>query len=545
MVNRPTTNGRVTDTPSALGGYGAFFAPEPPEAEQANTATYAEQSDAVTYAQPQTHAQPPTYARPETYAQPEQAAAQTAEVTVPAPPRHTEATPHDSSGAMPRVAAPGTSGAVSFHQQASDPAAAPTQHASWSMPVAPPASEASTYEAPAAPEAAAGHETQAVYEQAAYEAPAAYEADVETQVTPEASGAPAGPQTESYAAPESYAAESYAAPEAYAAPARVDWHRQGSGSELIPTTFVSSAVLSSLDVANRATLKSTRGMRGALNKVGFKLGLSPAEQRAEERRTQVRRHLLSTYQIGVISVKGGVGRTTVTAALGSTFAGIRADRVVAIDANPHFGDLSTRTGRHPFGLTLRDLAQANDVDAFASVQAFTMTNSSDLDVVASAWTTEANVALSGAEYATGINILRRHYNLLLADCGTGVLDSATGGVLSTAQAVVVVTPATVGGVTGAVATLNWLHSHGLQHLVAKSIVAIVQHQPAKPNIDVDAVQDLFATAKLTTQLLPYDAHLAEGGEIDLRLVEPETRLAFEELAATLADGFPSYRGGDR
>ncbi|MFI6361136.1 AAA family ATPase [Nocardia sp. NPDC050630] len=313
--------------------------------------------------------------------------------------------------------------------------------------------------------------------------------------------------------------------------------------EVLPAALTSMDLLADISAANRAKLQSSTGVRGALNKVGFRLGLSPAEQRAEDRRARIRTQLNTPYQIAVISVKGGVGRTTTAATLGSTFAALRPDRVVAIDANPDFGDLPTRTAPHPYGLTLRDLAQASNLEAFSTVQSFMSINSADLATIASPWTIEANEALSGHEYATAVEVLRRHFNLLLVDCGTGVLDSVTLSVLKTSDAVVVVTPPTVGGVKGAVATLNWLSSHGMQHLIAKSVVSIVHQQPSKPVVDVAAIEKLFATGQRPTCILPFDDHLAEGGEIDLRLVDKETLLAFEELAAGLADGFPNYLGG--
>ncbi|MBF5000961.1 MinD/ParA family protein [Nocardia sp. BSTN01] len=301
-------------------------------------------------------------------------------------------------------------------------------------------------------------------------------------------------------------------------------------------------LLADITAARRAQLKSTSGMRGALNKVGFNLGLSPAEQRTEERRARIRRQLNAPYQIAVISVKGGVGRTTIAATLGSTFAGLRPDRVVAVDANPDFGDLPSRTAPHPYGLTLRDMAQAANLDAFSAVHSFTSINNADLAVLASPWSTESIEALSGREFAVAVETLRRHYNLLVVDCGTGVLDSITQMVLKTSDAIVVVTPPTVGGVKGAVATLNWLNSHGLQHLIAGSVVAIVHQQPVKPTVEVEQIEKLFATAQRPTRVVPYDEHLAEGGEIDLRLIDKTTLLAFEELAAGLGDGFPGYPG---
>ncbi|MBF6246316.1 AAA family ATPase [Nocardia elegans] len=325
-------------------------------------------------------------------------------------------------------------------------------------------------------------------------------------------------------------------------PDRLSQAEAAARVEVLPATLTSMDLLADITAARRAQLKSTSGMRGALNKVGFNLGLSPAEQRTEDRRARIRRQLNAPYQIAVISVKGGVGRTTIAATLGSTFAGLRPDRVVAVDANPDFGDLPSRTAPHPYGLTLRDMAQAANLDAFSAVHSFTSINNADLAVLASPWSTESIEALSGQEFGVAVETLRRHYNLLVVDCGTGVLDSITQMVLKTSDAIVVVTPPTVGGVKGAVATLNWLNSHGLQHLIAGSVVAIVHQQPVKPTVEVEQIEKLFATAQRPTRVVPYDEHLAEGGEIDLRLLDKTTLLAFEELAAGLGDGFPGYPG---
>src|SRR6187200_1787565 len=46
--------------------------------------------------------------------------------------------------------------------------------------------------------------------------------------------------------------------------------------------------------------------------------------------------------VAVLSMKGGVGKTTTTVGLGSTIATIRGDRVIAVDANPDLGTLAQR-----------------------------------------------------------------------------------------------------------------------------------------------------------------------------------------------------------
>lgn len=48
------------------------------------------------------------------------------------------------------------------------------------------------------------------------------------------------------------------------------------------------------------------------------------------------------HRIAVMSLKGGVGKTTTTVALGNTLASLRGDRVIAIDANPDRGTLGIK-----------------------------------------------------------------------------------------------------------------------------------------------------------------------------------------------------------
>ncbi|MEU2043253.1 MinD/ParA family ATP-binding protein [Nocardia niwae] len=503
MNRAPSRNGHEAESARARGGYDAYFAPTNELTDAAVAPGPAEKNqDADNF----THVEPPIGAPREPHfsaAEPDSRSPQAV-------------TPPPAAGPPPRQANAPT-------PQATTPPAQTN--------VAPPPPSAPSPGYSAAPPAAAQQSAQ--QHSAQQQSTEQYRAD-HAAATPSQAIA----RTEPESANQQWSSGS-ATPWV---PERVDHsaYEPTPRIEVLPAALSSIELLADISAAKRAQLRSNSGMRGALNKVGFNLGLSPAEQRAEDRKARIRRQLTTTYQIAVISVKGGVGRTTTVAALGSTFAGLRPDRVVAIDANPDFGDLSTRTCRHPYGLTLRDLAQAQNLDAFSAVQSFTSINSSDLAVIASPWSTEATEALSGREYSIAVDVLRKHFNLLVVDCGTGVLDSATATVLQTSDAVVVVTPATVGGVTGAVATLNWLSSHGLQHLIAKSIVGIVHHQPLKPTVDVDAIEKLFETAQRPTCVLPYDAHLAEGGEIDLRLLEKETVLAFEELAAWLADGFPGY-----
>jgi Mrp family chromosome partitioning ATPase len=62
------------------------------------------------------------------------------------------------------------------------------------------------------------------------------------------------------------------------------------------------------------------------------LGPSPDERHEADLGQRIRRAAADQYQVAVIGLKGGVGRTAVTGALGSTLSSFRGDRVLAIDA---------------------------------------------------------------------------------------------------------------------------------------------------------------------------------------------------------------------
>jgi MinD-like ATPase involved in chromosome partitioning or flagellar assembly len=53
------------------------------------------------------------------------------------------------------------------------------------------------------------------------------------------------------------------------------------------------------------------------------------------------------------------------------------------------------------------------------------------------------------------------------------------------------------------------------------------------------VVDHFSRRCRAVRLVPFDPHLEEGAEIDLNRLKRETREALIELAAVVADGFPS------
>ncbi|HET6502488.1 MAG TPA: AAA family ATPase [Amycolatopsis sp.] len=267
-------------------------------------------------------------------------------------------------------------------------------------------------------------------------------------------------------------------------------------------------------------------------------GESPAERYQRELVLRVNQPLRGCFKIAMLSLKGGVGKTTVTTMLGSTFASLRGDRVVAVDANPDRGTLSQKIPIETTATVRHLLRDANRMTRYSDVRAYTSQGTSRLEILASEQDPAVSEAFSEADYLRVVTLLEHYYNIVLTDCGTGLMHSAMKGVLDTADALVVVSSSSVDGARSASATVDWLEAHGYGDLVKRSVAVINSVRPGAGAVDLDKLTAHFAARARAVCRIPFDPHLEEGAEIELERLTEETRLALLELAATVAEAFP-------
>ncbi|MGV0850468.1 nucleotide-binding protein [Mycolicibacterium phlei] len=271
------------------------------------------------------------------------------------------------------------------------------------------------------------------------------------------------------------------------------------------------------------------------------LGEGPRAQRRRALTAQVQRPLRGCYRIAVLSLKGGVGKTTVTATLGATLASVRGDRVIAVDANPDRGTLSQKVPLETPATVRHLLRDAEGIQAYSDVRAYTSQGPSRLEVLASESDPAVSEAFSSEDYLRTLEVLERFYSLVLTDCGTGLMHSAMSAVLTKADLLVVVSTGSVDGARSASATLDWLDAHGYQQLVRNSVAVINAVRPRSGKVDMKKVVDHFSRRCRAVVQVPFDPHLEEGAEISLDRLKPTTREALVELAAVVAAGFPGAR----
>jgi MinD-like ATPase involved in chromosome partitioning or flagellar assembly len=283
-------------------------------------------------------------------------------------------------------------------------------------------------------------------------------------------------------------------------------------------------------------LRSKRADRRGISRL--RIGGKAAERERLQKLAILRTPVMQCYKIAVISLKGGVGKTTTTTALGATLATERQDRVIAIDANPDAGTLSRRVQRET-AATIRDLvAEIPNLTNYMAVRRFTSQAPSGLEILANEADPTLSTAFNDEDYRRVVGCLGQHYPIILTDSGTGLLHSAMRGVLDVADQLIVVATSSVDGATSASTTLDWLSAHGYDDLVKRSLTVVSEVRKKSKAVKVNEVVDHFRARCRGVVEIPFDEHLAAGAEVDLAQMNGRTREAYYNLATLVATDFP-------
>ncbi|MEU6295091.1 MinD/ParA family ATP-binding protein [Streptomyces erythrochromogenes] len=268
----------------------------------------------------------------------------------------------------------------------------------------------------------------------------------------------------------------------------------------------------------------------ALRAVRRTVSSSAAREVAEATRAAelLQQPVTTGRQIAVTSIRGGAGKSTVAALLGTTYAHYRQDPVLFVEADPALGSLPIRLGAESLRWTTGDVADI--VEPQMSL----------LDITGylvqlrdNAWLLPGSQGQIGAmldtrAYERAMVALRRYFGVAVVDCETLPAEVARVA-LSASQARVLATPATLDGVSSTFAVLQWMK--GLPpHMLASTAVVITEQAPHSGVDLADAVRTLEAAGP-SVHVLPYDRHLADGGRIRTELLAHSTRQTASRLAA--------------
>ncbi len=261
-----------------------------------------------------------------------------------------------------------------------------------------------------------------------------------------------------------------------------------------------------------------------------RLTASAGREVAEQTRyaEELQRPVTTGRVVAVTSIRGGVGKSTVSALLGRTLNHYRQDPVLTLEADAALGTLPVRMGAESVRWSAGDLAriltpamQLTDVTGYL------------VPVADGGWLLPAGQGRVGAPldvatYRTVTLALRRYFAVTVVDCET-LPGEVARTAMDTAHARVVVAPMTAEGVHGTRQVLDWLAS--LPHSALASTVVALSAATPDATLDTKAATAHLREPGVTVVPLPYDRHLAQGGPIHTAKLARDTRDAAVRLAA--------------
>jgi MinD-like ATPase involved in chromosome partitioning or flagellar assembly len=247
--------------------------------------------------------------------------------------------------------------------------------------------------------------------------------------------------------------------------------------------------------------------------------------------------------IVVLGCTVGAGQSVTTLMLADVLATLRAEPVAALDLNPGQTSLTGLARISPAG-TARDLLGGSAPIVPGQ------RGRGRLDLIAHDSAPDGGPALADAEYARVLEVLTSRYPLTLTDPGA----SAVARVLSTADQLVLVAPASADAARAVAMTMEWLDGHGYGELCTGAIT-VINGVSKRSMTHVEQAELVVRGRCRAIVRVPWDDHLgappteqgisdaAADAESRFTQLRPQVQLAYTALAGVLVSALAL--GGSR
>jgi len=238
-------------------------------------------------------------------------------------------------------------------------------------------------------------------------------------------------------------------------------------------------------------------------------------------RDRARLPLTGARRIVVLGCTGGAGQTVTTLLTGQILAAARGVPIAALDLNP--GDWSLAARKTPSG-SITALLAGRGLDKPSSTDA-----EARLDVIAGPLPADSARPLAADDYQRIADLLAERYPLTLIDPAPKGLTQ----VLSLADQLVLVAPASPEAATGLVNTRQWLAAHGFGELTGRA-VTVINGVSRRTMEDVLKAEAEARGRCRAIARVPWDDLLSEPTAPTA--LKPQTRIAYTALAGVLIAG---------
>ena len=293
-----------------------------------------------------------------------------------------------------------------------------------------------------------------------------------------------------------------------------------------------------------AAARAERGMRGALNKIGFKLAPNASEASERSDIARVSQHWSGPRTIAIVNGKGGASKTPTTAMLSAVFARNGGSGVLAWDNNETRGTLGWRTeqGQHeatvqallPNAATLMSAeARASDLTGYLHHQV-----ADKYDVLRSNPNILAeDQRLTMSEFDAIHSVAAKYFRLMFIDSGNDESADRWRRMIDRADQIVIATTARGEHAEAGALLLEALRERG-EHsaqLARDAVVVVSQADHKAGSAQAEKVADGFRSMARAATVIPFDPAM-RAGKLAYDALKPETQRAWLAAAAAVAQG---------
>ncbi|MFK0042257.1 chromosome partitioning protein ParA [Paenarthrobacter sp. NPDC090517] len=342
----------------------------------------------------------------------------------------------------------------------------------------------------------------------------------------------------------------------------------GSSGQRITDAEVPPATAAATEVpATRRSLKessflvsapvlepATKGWRGSLTRLGFRMDPSPEELAEREDIRTVSQHWPGPRTIAVVNRKGGANKTPTVVMLSAILARYSGAATVAWDNNESQGTLGWRTEKGAHNRSVLDLIDSSTellspTTNAAEIAKFVHHQTADkFDVLRSDENEEGDHEVTAEEVDIAHQVLTRYYRLVVMDSGNTARAANWRRMIDHTNQLVVPVTAIEDRAEAARLTLQTLESRGGHdaELARNAVVIVSESTDAKRSMTGDALKRAKAEAQRIADgfepfvravvRIPYDPALVNG-PIRYEALQPATQRAWLAAAAAVAKGF--------
>lgn len=289
----------------------------------------------------------------------------------------------------------------------------------------------------------------------------------------------------------------------------------------------------------QAPVTASRGFRGWLNSLGFKLAPGVGEQQHiaavdafQADQTTIRQATWTrAVSILVANKKGGAGKTPTALMIGGVLAAVRGGSVCILEVSDDPGALTFRAEGNPvigLGELVRDVDRISSAGQLAG---YTAPQTSFASVIG---TVGRRARLTRENVVDVSRAIDEYFTIRVMDSGNQPSSTAFDGAAETADALVIPVLNAGDAVLEAVATIDELRARGGRYAALADNAVVIRITDGRPEIPevVARVDQIIESMRVrAVYQVPYDPHIAERGQLTLSRLSTQTQHAFTAAAA--------------